>query len=65
MATQKNIQTITVKKGQRICCPLPEHASWNKHPRVYINLEDKNEGICPYCSTRFVIEGLAPTDSDA
>ncbi|WP_116963127.1 zinc-finger domain-containing protein [Fastidiosibacter lacustris] len=55
MSVKKNILIVEVKKGQRICCPTPEHASWNQHPRVYIDLKDQDEGICPYCSTRFVV----------
>ncbi|WP_233263333.1 zinc-finger domain-containing protein [Caedibacter taeniospiralis] len=54
MSIQKNIQIIQVPHGQRICCPIPEQASWNQHPRVYIDLNDNDEGVCPYCSTRFV-----------
>ncbi|MDA8232090.1 MAG: zinc-finger domain-containing protein [Magnetospirillum sp.] len=25
------------------------------HPRVYLNLGDKGEAVCPYCSRRFVL----------
>ncbi|MGI9304100.1 MAG: zinc-finger domain-containing protein, partial [Gammaproteobacteria bacterium] len=34
-------------------CPLPEMSLWNSHPKVYIPIEDAEEGkmICPYCST--------------
>lgn len=52
---QKNFQTVKVPSGQRACCPISEHASWNKHPRVYIDLKDQDEGVCPYCGTRFVV----------
>ena len=55
MLQEKKILAVEVQKGQRICCPLPEHASWNQHPRVYIDLEDESQGICPYCSTKFII----------
>ncbi|MFZ9035623.1 MAG: zinc-finger domain-containing protein [Francisellaceae bacterium] len=60
-----SIQTIFVEKGQRICCPTPETPSWNQHPRVYIDLEDVNEGVCPYCSTHFIVkDNITTTDSD-
>ena len=55
MIMEKNILTVEVKRGERICCPLPEHASWNQHPRVYIDFDDSNENTCPYCGTHFVI----------
>ena len=51
----KNIQTIMVQPGQRICCPTPEQESWNQHPRVYIDLNEQSQGECPYCSTKFII----------
>ena len=53
MEKKKNL-TLTIEAGQVICCPLPEHVSWNNHPRVYIKLED-GKGICPYCSTKFTV----------
>ncbi|HET8807414.1 MAG TPA: zinc-finger domain-containing protein [Methylophaga sp.] len=36
-----------------LCCPLPEMAVWNSHPRVYLSLEDQDEVRCPYCGTLF------------
>ena len=24
------------------------------HPRIYLNMEDKGEVVCPYCSKKFV-----------
>lgn len=51
----KDIQTIQVVSGQRICCPTPEHTSWNQHPRVYIDFNDQNKGVCPYCGANFIV----------
>jgi uncharacterized Zn-finger protein len=33
-----------------LCCPSPEMALWNSHPRVYLPIEAEG-GIstCPYC----------------
>lgn len=56
MTIEKALQTVIVKKRQRVCCPIPEQASWNQHPRVYIDLSAEKEQICPYCSTRFIVE---------
>ena len=55
-SVKKETLTVTVKRGQRICCPLPEHTSWNQHPRVYIDLEDTDEATCPYCGTHFKVK---------
>ena len=40
-----------------ICCPRPETALWNAHPRVYLPLsaDPGSQAICPYCGTRFII----------
>jgi uncharacterized Zn-finger protein len=45
------------RKDLPLRCPLPEMSLWNSHPRVYLPIEDTQEGrlICPYCSTEFVL----------
>lgn len=30
------------------------------HPRVYLNLGEAGEVVCPYCSRRFVLAAYAP-----
>lgn len=32
-------------------CPNPSMPIWSSHPRVYLDLDDKGEGKCPYCGT--------------
>ncbi|MCG5534592.1 Zinc-finger domain-containing protein [Ectothiorhodospira mobilis] len=41
-----------------LCCPRPDEALWNAHPRVYLPIEDAPDGriLCPYCSTEFILE---------
>ena len=36
-------------------CPTPDSSLWNSHPRVYVPLEDSDDGKakCPYCGTDF------------
>ena len=38
-------------------CPLPAHALWNKHPRVFLPVEAKGEARCPYCGTLYRLRG--------
>ncbi len=38
-------------------CPLPSQALWNKHPRVYLPLEQVREARCPYCGTLYRLTG--------
>lgn len=48
--------TVIVKKGERVSCPTKNHANWDLHPRVAIDLHDKKSAACPYCGTVFKVE---------
>jgi uncharacterized Zn-finger protein len=39
-------------------CPLPGASLWDSHPKVYIPIEESQDGhmLCPYCSTEYVLE---------
>ncbi len=45
------------RKDLPLHCPLPGTSLWDSHPRVYIPIEDTEDGrmICPYCSTEYVL----------
>lgn len=38
-------------------CPRADASLWNAHPRVYLPIETRGEAVCPYCSTRYVLQG--------
>jgi uncharacterized Zn-finger protein len=39
-----------------LSCPLPEHAVWNEHPRVYLPIvEEGGRSVCPYCGNEYVL----------
>jgi uncharacterized Zn-finger protein len=38
-------------------CPMPQHADWNSHPRVYLAIEARGEALCPYCGTLYRLKG--------
>jgi uncharacterized Zn-finger protein len=38
-------------------CPNPGMPLWSSHPRVFLDLADTGEAMCPYCGTRYVLEG--------
>ncbi len=40
-----------------LCCPTPEMALWNSHPRVYLPIQDAadRQAKCPYCGSVFVL----------
>jgi len=38
-----------------LCCPMPDMALWNSHPRVYLPIEATGTAICPYCSAEYFL----------
>jgi uncharacterized Zn-finger protein len=42
---------------QRRDLPLPGASLWDSHPKVYIPIEESQDGhmLCPYCSTEYVL----------
>ena len=34
-------------------CPMPGSSLWNSHPRVFIALDKKGHGKCPYCGAEY------------
>ncbi|MBV8046551.1 MAG: zinc-finger domain-containing protein [Paludibacterium sp.] len=43
-----------------LACPMPDMLKWNAHPRVYLSLDEHGEARCPYCSTRYHLQGGKP-----
>ncbi len=41
-------------------CPTPSLPLWCQHPRVFLDVLQTGEAVCPYCSTRYVFKGEAP-----
>jgi uncharacterized Zn-finger protein len=40
-----------------VFCPNPSMPLWSSHPRVYLDIADTGEALCPYCSTRYTLAG--------
>jgi uncharacterized Zn-finger protein len=38
-------------------CPMPSMMLWNAHPRVFLDIERTGEALCPYCGTRYTLQG--------
>jgi len=36
-----------------VFCPNPTMPLWSSHPRVFLELSDCFEAMCPYCGTRY------------
>ena len=40
-----------------VYCPNPAMPLWSSHPRVFLDVEAQEEAMCPYCGTRYELEG--------
>lgn len=59
MTTENPRQHPVTPKDLPLCCPLPEMALWNTHPRVYLTFDAQGHAICPYCSTEYTLTDQA------
>ncbi len=56
-AAKKQERVVKVSRAQLpLSCPLPEESLWNMHPRVFLPIEKTGEAVCPYCSTRYILQ---------
>ena len=37
-------------------CPNPQMPLWSSHPRVFLDIAETGEAMCPYCGTRYRLE---------
>lgn len=50
-------KVYTVKPSELpVCCPGKHMASWNSHPRVYLEFDSSGEATCPYCGALYKLE---------
>jgi uncharacterized Zn-finger protein len=58
MPDVNELATVLVQpKDLPVYCPNPQMALWSSHPRVYLDLDDAGETMCPYCGTRYRLAG--------
>ena len=41
-------------------CPTPAVKLWNAHPRVFLDVARTGSAACPYCGTRYRLDGPPP-----
>lgn len=41
-------------------CPQPDAPLWARHPRVFLDLAQTGDAVCPYCSAHYVLQGELP-----
>lgn len=60
MAETREMPVVVVHaKDLPVHCPNPSMPLWSSHPRVYLDVVDEGEVQCPYCGTRYRLEGGA------
>ena len=40
-----------------VFCPHPRMPLWSSHPRVYLDIAETGDAMCPYCGTRYHLAG--------
>jgi uncharacterized Zn-finger protein len=43
-----------------VFCPNPAMPLWSSHPRVFLDINETGEVMCPYCGTRYRLIGGPP-----
>lgn len=52
-ACQQRVVEVA-RNSKVICCPTPDQALWNAHPRVYLPIAEQGGSVvCPYCGTEY------------
>ena len=56
-ANTAHLPTVTVSREELpLSCPRQHEEVWDKHPRVFLPIEQTGEAVCPYCSTHYVLQ---------
>lgn len=53
--TMRHVQVTA--KDLPLHCPTPAMMLWNSHPRVFLDIAQSGEALCPYCGTKYTLEG--------
>ena len=57
-SAQDALAPVTVTaKDLPVFCPNKSMPLWSSHPRVFLDIAPTGNVMCPYCGTRYVLEG--------
>ena len=58
MAAADEVSAVAIDpKDLPVFCPNPQMPLWSSHPRVFLDIAETGEAMCPYCGTRYVLAG--------
>ena len=57
MNTDTARQVNVSEKDLPLHCPLPGAPLWSRHPRVFLDVVQYGEALCPYCGTKYLYQG--------
>lgn len=57
--TDEKIHTVHAE-DLPLACPPDNEPLWARHPRVFLKPDAQGRATCPYCGSRFQVEGEIP-----
>ena len=61
MSAREATRVIEVREADLpLHCPTAQTPVWSMHPRVFLDVANTGEMLCPYCGTRYVYKGAPP-----
>ena len=55
--TSTDDAVVVEAKDLPVFCPNPQMPLWSSHPRVFLDIAETGEALCPYCGTRYRLIG--------
>ncbi len=59
-STEKSREVEVRESDLPLHCPMPDTPVWSMHPRVFLDVAEAGEMLCPYCGTKYIYKGAAP-----
>ena len=57
MAAPQATPVVVKPRDLPVFCPNPGMPLWSSHPRVFMDIAETGEAMCPYCGTIYRLEG--------
>jgi uncharacterized Zn-finger protein len=55
--TTEPAAVVVDPKDLPVYCPNPKMTLWSSHPRVFLDIAETGNALCPYCGTRYHLAG--------